>query len=193
MIHSITTDLKDFGRRELAILADIINSWLEHELPKGFVEDEVLPMFNRNSGYVFLTNSEYQVAILNGNRLELFYTCGSCGHEGLRDDFDHNSNECCKEQMQDYGIDLNASDETHSSFYEKLHLTTDLRDLPNCAVELDTRRDIAIYDTLCLYCANNNINLDSVSDADFFTAVNMIEDYKEASIIHHDKMAFWIN
>lgn len=108
MIMSVTTDLKDFRNRELAILADSINAWMDHGLPEGFEEHEVHPMFNLNSGYVFFTNSEYQVAMLADGKLELFYTCGSCGHEGFREDFNHNSNDCCKEYMQDYGIDLDA-------------------------------------------------------------------------------------
>ena len=40
MIMSVTTDLKDFGYRELGILADSINAWLDKGLPEGFEENE---------------------------------------------------------------------------------------------------------------------------------------------------------
>ena len=110
MIMNVTADIGKFGWLELSKLRDILNAWMDTGLPDGFEQDEVHPEFNMNSGYVFLTNSEYQVAMLNGDRLELFYTCGSCGHEGLREDFDHNSNDCCKEYMKDYGIDLDEDE-----------------------------------------------------------------------------------
>jgi hypothetical protein len=49
---------------------------------------------NRNSGNVFLTNSDYQVAILNNGKLESFYCCGNCGNEGFLEDCQLNDNGC---------------------------------------------------------------------------------------------------
>ena len=40
-------------------------------------------MFNKMSGNVFLTNSEFQVAMMNGDTLESFYSCLQCGNEGF--------------------------------------------------------------------------------------------------------------
>lgn len=93
-----TTDLSDFGSRERKILVDLLLAWLEQGLPDDFYDDNVIPMMNRNSGYVFLTNSEFQVAMMNGDKLETLYSCHNCGCEGFRDeDFclnDEGCNEC---------------------------------------------------------------------------------------------------
>lgn len=81
-----TTNLADFGTRELATVRDLLTAMLEQGLPDDFYNNEVVPMFNINSGYVFLTNSEYQVAMLNGEKLESFYTSPAYGFEGFYDD-----------------------------------------------------------------------------------------------------------
>ena len=61
-----TTNLSDFGYRELAMLEDLLKAMREQGLPDDFYDEEVHPMMNQNSGNVFLTNSEYQVAMMNG-------------------------------------------------------------------------------------------------------------------------------
>lgn len=81
-----TTDLSDFGIRELKMLHDLIGAYIDQGVPDGFRYDEVVPMMNKNSGYVFLTNSEYQAAMLNGSRLEIWNSCPNCGHEGFEED-----------------------------------------------------------------------------------------------------------
>lgn len=45
------------------------------------------------------------------------------------------------------------------------------------AVKIDKRKDINVYETLCLYCANNDVNLKDISDQDFEGAVEIIENY----------------
>ena len=81
-----TTDLSDFGYRELEELKDLLDAWIKNGLPSDFDADEVVPMMNRNSGYVFLTNSEYQVAMVVDGKLESFYTLPYSGKEGFLDD-----------------------------------------------------------------------------------------------------------
>jgi len=78
-----TTDLSEFGARERALLIKLLLAWQEQGLPEDFDNNEVTPMFNKNSGFVFLTNSDYQVAMLNGDKLESFYHCTNCGNEGF--------------------------------------------------------------------------------------------------------------
>ena len=90
MENITTTDLAEFGYRELDMAADLLKAYADHGLD-GFDHDEVRVMMNRNSGNVFLTNSEYQVAMMNGDKLELFYSCPNCGHEGFKDEIDHHS------------------------------------------------------------------------------------------------------
>ncbi|MCM1008210.1 MAG: hypothetical protein NC485_09825 [Ruminococcus flavefaciens] len=63
-----TTNLADFGARERHELIEILQAWESSGLPDDFYDDEVVLMFNRDSGYVFLTNSEYQVCMVaDGN------------------------------------------------------------------------------------------------------------------------------
>lgn len=64
----------------------IINAWNHNGLPNDFNEDNVKLAFNKNSGYVFLVNDDYQVAMMNGNNLECFYTSPYDGHEGFLSD-----------------------------------------------------------------------------------------------------------
>lgn len=82
----ITTNLSDFGYRELMILEEVLRAMREQGLPNDFYNDDVHPMMNQSSGNVFLTNSEYQVAMLNGNKLESFYFLSYHGNEGFLDD-----------------------------------------------------------------------------------------------------------
>jgi hypothetical protein len=78
-----TTDLSEFGFREIKMVSELLNAWINHGLPRDFESDEVVPMMNTSSGNVFLTNSEYQVAMLNGDKLESFYSSPYEGKEGF--------------------------------------------------------------------------------------------------------------
>lgn len=92
-----TTDLSDFGFHDREELIQLLRAWHSQGLPQDFHEEEVRPMMNRNSGNVFLTNSEYQVAMMNGDKLEMWHYCGNCGHEGFQEDCqlnDEGCNEC---------------------------------------------------------------------------------------------------
>jgi hypothetical protein len=72
--------------RERCLLIDIMRAWGETGLPKDFGDTEVRPAFNRNSGYVFLVNDEYEVCMLRDGKLESFYTSPSAGEEGFFDE-----------------------------------------------------------------------------------------------------------
>jgi hypothetical protein len=99
---TITTDLSKFGYREYAELRRILDAMIDKGLPNDFYDDGVIPMFNMNSGFVFLTNNEYQVAMMNGDKLESFYSCPQCGHESFKDEIQHNpDNEDCQEWIKD--------------------------------------------------------------------------------------------
>ncbi len=74
----------------------------------------------------------------------------------------------------------------------QLNLSTDLRNIPDRAVILDTRRDIAIYDTLCLYCSNNNISLTAISDIDFHATSDLIDFYCKSRKPQYNQVAFWL-
>jgi hypothetical protein len=100
----LTTDLADFGARERKMLIDLMSAWEKQGLPDDFHTEEVMPMMNRNSGFVFLTNSEFQVAMLNGDNLEIWHSCINCGHEGFSEDCQINEdgecNECAEMEIE---------------------------------------------------------------------------------------------
>lgn len=80
----------------------LLKEYREKGLPKDFSPNEVVPTFNMNSGNVFLTNSEYQVAMLNGDKLESFYNCPQCGYEGFLEDMAHGEDDkYCQEYLKD--------------------------------------------------------------------------------------------
>jgi len=66
-------------------------------------------VMNNQSGYVFLTNEEYQVAMIKDDKLTMFLTCHECGREDLENDWDwtyknnEDSSKCqgCKDIMKD--------------------------------------------------------------------------------------------
>ena len=93
MRETTTTDFSKFGSREREMSEELLRAWREQGLPDDFYNDEVIIMLNLMSGYVFLTNSDYQVAMMNGNNLESFYTDFETGEEGFKDEL---SNEALK-------------------------------------------------------------------------------------------------
>ena len=83
----LTTNLADFGRRELAETRDLLDAMLNNGLPDDFENEGVVVAFNRNSGYVFLTNDEYQVAMVDDDgKLYSWYFTPYYGHEGSYED-----------------------------------------------------------------------------------------------------------
>lgn len=86
-----TTDLAKFGWRERKMAAELLTAMCEQGLPEDFIDDEVTIMLNTYSGYVFLTNSEFQVAMMNGDKLESWYTLPYSGEEGFKEDFEGRS------------------------------------------------------------------------------------------------------
>ena len=83
----MTTNLADFGRKELAETRDLLDAMLNNGLPDDFDDEGVVVAFNRNSGYVFLTNDEYQVAMVGDDgKLYSWYDTPYYGHEGSYED-----------------------------------------------------------------------------------------------------------
>lgn len=84
MENVYTENLADFGSRERAMVGAI----LALPLPSGFCDSGVKLAFNRNSGFVFLVNEDYQCAMLNDNsgKLELFHSTPYNGKEGFLTD-----------------------------------------------------------------------------------------------------------
>lgn len=94
MKNITTTSIADFGYRERELILDILKAWQEQGLPEGFCDEQVVFMMNKDSGNVFLTNEEYQTAMMNGDKLEIWHSCFNCGHEGFEEDCQLNDSGC---------------------------------------------------------------------------------------------------
>ena len=83
-----TEDFSDIvsAPRERHMLIDIMHALGEHGLPDDFCDEGVKPAFNKNSGLVFLVNSEHQACMMNGDRLESWYSTPYEGREGFFED-----------------------------------------------------------------------------------------------------------
>lgn len=100
-----TIDLAKFGYRERKLAEKLLAAWNKNGLPDNFEDYDVKIMFNTYSGSVFFTNSEYQVAMMNGADLELVYSCPYCGHEGFLDEMKHEPrDEDCTRYMKEIGV-----------------------------------------------------------------------------------------
>jgi hypothetical protein len=93
MKNITTTDFSKFGYRERKLAEVLLTAWNKNGLPEDFYNEEVTIMFNTHSGNVFLTNSEYQVAMMNGDKLESFYTDFETGEEGFKDELSEEAKE----------------------------------------------------------------------------------------------------
>lgn len=87
---STTTNLADFGAREKETAEHLLKAMRVSGLPADFNDDGVEVMFNTMSGNVFLTNSDFQVAMLvdeeNSDELASFYNSPYEGKEGFFSD-----------------------------------------------------------------------------------------------------------
>ncbi len=83
-----TTNLNEFGASGRQELIEILQTWESSGLPDNFNTNKVVPMFDKNNGNVFLSNSEGQDVMINpetGN-LELWHFTPYAGHEGFLDE-----------------------------------------------------------------------------------------------------------
>ncbi len=100
----VVTDLSQFGYRERKMAAELLTASC-NGLPDDFSGDGMTVAMNVNSGYVFLTNADYQVAMMNGDNLESWYTCPECGHEGFKEDMEHGDDDAeCRRYLNDIGV-----------------------------------------------------------------------------------------
>jgi hypothetical protein len=79
----VTADFSDFGYRELAMAAELLTTLSEGKCPDDFEYDNIKVCMNTYSGNVFLTNDDRQVAMMNGETLESFYSSPYEGKEGF--------------------------------------------------------------------------------------------------------------
>ena len=82
MENYYTENLADFGSRERHMAAELLAA----SLPDNFYNKGVKVAMNMSSGYVFLVNDDYQVAMMNGDTLQVFHTTPYDGLEGFIED-----------------------------------------------------------------------------------------------------------
>ena len=95
-----TTDLSDFGFRELRLGAELLTAYCE--APPGFLTDDVHLMRNTASGCVFLTDEDFNVAMMSGGKLEQWHVCPECGAEGFAEDMPDTA--CCRRFLREVGL-----------------------------------------------------------------------------------------
>jgi len=108
----VTSDLSKFGWRERRMAAELLTASCDNGFPDDFAYDEVTIAMNMGSGYVFLTNADYQVAMMNGDKLESFYSCPECGHEGFKGEMEHDGSAECQSYLRDIGVLKAETEET---------------------------------------------------------------------------------
>lgn len=102
--EKVVTDLAKFGWRELRLARDLLNAMIEDGVPDDFDDEGIQVAFNLESGYVFLTNEQCDVAMLNGDKLESWYWCPECGHEGFAEDMEHEGGAECQRYLRQIGV-----------------------------------------------------------------------------------------
>lgn len=90
-----TKDLSKFGYRELELAAKLLTALTTGGQWPDELGDGVTIELNTSSGNVFLTDEDYNVAMMNGDKLETFFSCWECGEEGFKEDLDWNEDHNC--------------------------------------------------------------------------------------------------
>ena len=98
-----TDDLSRFGYRELKRASELLSVYCDEGKPE-FLVDNVRVFMNTNSGNVFLSDDDFNIAMMNGNKLEQWFSCPECGHEGFKEDMKHEGNKECKEYLKSIGV-----------------------------------------------------------------------------------------
>jgi hypothetical protein len=121
----VTENLEDFGQRELEEAKDLLTAYLENNKTIMFEDEKVRLCFNVESGNVFLSDENYNVAVVVEKRhliekgrddypqviykkeLVDWLVCHECGGEGDRYEFEDwvtsggNYEECCEKYLKE--------------------------------------------------------------------------------------------
>ena len=95
----ITSDWSKFGYQEIEEAKELL-SHIKEIASYGKVE----VFFNTHSGYVFLSDEGDKVWMMNGDKIEEWYSCPECGHEGFLEDMMHAGNGECQKYQEEIGI-----------------------------------------------------------------------------------------
>lgn len=81
-MDTVTNDLTRFGMQELDEAADLLKAYANNGC--DFLGDGVQVWFNTMSGYVFLSDEDYNVGLLEDEKIARHYSCPECGNEGTQ-------------------------------------------------------------------------------------------------------------
>ena len=86
--NPLTTDI---SKMDLSEVTEMLSAYQEENTTRAFkamwCDDGTIPTLNQESGYCFLTNDEYQVAMMNDGKLSMFISCPECGREDFEQDW----------------------------------------------------------------------------------------------------------
>ena len=87
MSDIVTVDLSEFGYSELREAATLLQEMAEHGLPDEMY-GKISLCFNKNSGWVFLSDEDYNTCLINDEtgKLEMHYSLVGTGEEGFLDE-----------------------------------------------------------------------------------------------------------
>lgn len=101
-----TEDLADFGYREFDLAADLFAAYKNGGFPDDFQDYGVKLALNMASGYVFFTNSDYQVCMDSDGKLYSFYTTPYSGFEGFAEDLFYEADESWDREDLEYLLEI---------------------------------------------------------------------------------------
>lgn len=83
----VTSDLSQFGYRELELAQRTLKAYVDSNMGANLKIGEGLKIcFNRNSGFVFLSDEDLRTFVLNGKEeLTEWFNCPICGTEGYKE------------------------------------------------------------------------------------------------------------
>lgn len=86
MDNIVTVDYSKFGYRELEIAGKLLALYAEGGV--DFLGDGLTVNFNTQSGYVFLSDEDYNVGVLNWDKTAIvqLFSCFECSYEGTQED-----------------------------------------------------------------------------------------------------------
>jgi hypothetical protein len=114
----VTADLSKFGLIEIDEAIRLLTAYREQSDRQGGslnLGDGITLNFNSNSGYVFLSDEDYNVFMMNGDLLEEWFNCSYCGHEGFKEDMYHEpKDKDCTEYLESIGVkEIDSFSEEH--------------------------------------------------------------------------------
>ena len=118
----VTSDFEKFGRIEIDVVIDLLSAYKDDrisDLAREYFDFRTMrPAFNTNSGYVFLTDDDYNVLMENNGELDLFLFTPYDGHEGFYDELIVDIKDYHPED-QEYLNEIGKSLQGHKSMIKK--------------------------------------------------------------------------